>query len=79
MTDDLLSTTEAARHCHISARTLEKRRWAGGGPPYHKLGRLVRYSLRDLDEWIAGPRRPGGSGPTGQGTAPGGGKGATER
>jgi hypothetical protein len=57
MRDDLLSTAEAARHCHLSGRTLEKRRLIGGGPPYHKVGRLVFYSIRDLDEWIAGGRR----------------------
>ncbi len=57
MRDDLLSTAEAARHCHLSPRTLDGYRRSGGGPAYHKLGRLVRYSIQDLDEWIAGSRR----------------------
>jgi hypothetical protein len=77
MRDDLVSTSVAAVHCHLSPRTLEKRRVRGGGPPYHKLGRLVWYSLRDLDDWIASGRRlstcdPGGGAPP---AAPGAGGG----
>ena len=41
MTDDLISTTAAAAHCHLSPRTLEKRRCEAGGPPYYKVGRKV--------------------------------------
>jgi hypothetical protein len=61
MRDDLVSTNEAALHCHLSPRTLEKHRIAGGGPAYHKIGRLVLYSIRDLDEWIARGRRSSNS------------------
>jgi predicted DNA-binding transcriptional regulator AlpA len=25
----------------------------GAGPPYIKIGRAVRYDIRDLDEWLA--------------------------
>jgi hypothetical protein len=57
MTDDLISTTAAAAHCHLSPRTLEKRRCEAGGPPYYKVGRKVLYSLRELDAWIAQGRR----------------------
>jgi hypothetical protein len=57
MRDDLLSTAEAACHCHLSPRTLDGYRRSGGGPAYHKLGRLVRYSIQDLDDWIASGRR----------------------
>jgi hypothetical protein len=79
MRDDLVSTAEAAVHCHLSPRTLEKRRVRGGGPPYHKLGRLVWYSLRDLDDWIASARRlstsdpGGGDSPAAPGAGAGGG------
>jgi excisionase family DNA binding protein len=53
----LLSTTQAAAHCGLSPRTLEKLRITGGGPPFAKLGRSVRYAPADLDEWIASARR----------------------
>jgi excisionase family DNA binding protein len=62
----LLSTVEAAKYLQMSRRTLEKFRVTGGGPPYHKLGRLVRYLLRDLDKWIARGRRTSTSDPGGQ-------------
>jgi hypothetical protein len=57
MRDDLLSTDEAAAHCHLAASTLEKLRVKGGGPPYYKLGKRVLYSRPDLDTWIAARRR----------------------
>ena len=31
----------------------------GGGPPYLRLGGLVRYTLEDLEAWLAGRRRRG--------------------
>jgi hypothetical protein len=63
MTNDLVFTTEAAAHCRLSPRTLEKRRVVGGGPAFYKVGRRVLYSLRDLDEWIARGRRISTAGP----------------
>jgi hypothetical protein len=48
-----LTQEEAAKHLHLSPRTLEKYRVIGGGPRFRKLGTLVRYTLRDLDEWSA--------------------------
>lgn len=53
----LLSTAQAAARCGLSPRTLEKLRITGGGPPYAKLSRSVRYDLADLDAWIASNRR----------------------
>jgi len=57
--ETMLTTAEAAEYCGLSRRTLEKRRGSGGGPRYLKLGRLVKYRVRDLEEWIArgGPWR----------------------
>jgi excisionase family DNA binding protein len=53
MFEGMLTTEEAARFVGLSPRTLEKRRHEGGGPRFLKLGRLVRYRERDLEEWIA--------------------------
>lgn len=46
-----LTTIEAAQYLRISARTLEKCRYLGGGPAFRKFGRMVRYTSEDLDEW----------------------------
>ncbi len=48
----LLNTNEAACYVKLSRRTLEKKRLTGGGPRFIKLGRAVRYSMDDLDDWI---------------------------
>lgn len=36
----------------IAARTLQRWRFQGDGPAYVKIGRLVRYRIADLDEFI---------------------------
>ncbi len=48
-----LSTQDAARHLGLSKSTLEKTRLTGTGPRYLKLGRLVRYRIDDLEEWLS--------------------------
>jgi len=48
-----LTTDQAAHYVGLSRRTLEKMRTAGGGPPFRKHGRYVRYHIDDLDEWSA--------------------------
>lgn len=40
----------AVRDC--SEATLERDRWAGGGIPYRKIGRAVRYCKRDVVAWL---------------------------
>lgn len=51
--DEALTTAIASRVCGISESTLEKWRVTGHGPPFLKLGRLVRYSRSDLEAWKA--------------------------
>jgi predicted DNA-binding transcriptional regulator AlpA len=36
----------------MSAAYFERARWAGGGPPFLKVGRLVRYRKADVLAWI---------------------------
>ena len=46
-----LTNAEAAAFLRLSPRTLEKQRVLGGGPRFHKFGRRVLYSVRDLESW----------------------------
>ena len=48
-----LSTPQAAAILGLSPRTLERYRVTGEGPVFAKLGRLVRYSQADIEQWAA--------------------------
>lgn len=47
-----LDTRQAAELTGISTVTLERWRVDGVGPPYVKLGRLVKYRRVDLDAFM---------------------------
>jgi len=51
-----LSVDEAATLLGLSRRTLDNYRVLGTGPTFHKFGRLVRYSMRDLEHWTEARR-----------------------
>ena len=55
--DALLFGAEMAYLLGLSVRTLEGLRLRGGGPPYVKFGRSVRYGRRDGLAWAAGKLR----------------------
>jgi hypothetical protein len=46
--DRLLTTGEAAEFLNYTVASLERGRCKGYGPPYIKIGRIVRYRLGDL-------------------------------
>ena len=48
----LFRTPEAGHYTSLAASTLEKLRITGGGPRFARLGRVIVYDVRDLDEWI---------------------------
>ncbi len=50
----LIDEKELARLTGIKAVTWAKWRANGEGPPYFKLGRLCRYHLSAVEDWIAG-------------------------
>ncbi len=52
-----LKETDVARMWGITDRALQAMRLRGDGPPYHKIGRLVRYRLSDLELWLDQRRR----------------------
>ncbi len=53
MTNEYLTPPEAAQYLRISASTLAKLRVYGGGPPFIRIGRAVRYSRAELDAYMA--------------------------
>lgn len=54
---ELLAIEEAAELLGISRSGLAKWRSAGSGPAFIKIGRAVRYSREDVDQWLAARRR----------------------
>lgn len=47
-----MQDTQAALILGLRPNTLRKWRVLGRGPRYRKLGRSVRYSASDLEEWL---------------------------
>jgi len=58
----LLTPKQTARHLNLSVSWLAKRRLAGDGPPYIKLGGAVRYVETSLQQWMKGQQRISTSG-----------------
>lgn len=52
-----LSPQEAAQVLRCSVSFLAKKRLSGDGPPYHKLGRAIRYSEPTLLQWMKSRQR----------------------
>ena len=50
----LLNEKDAAVVLGMKVKTLQMWRHLCKGPRYHKLGRCVRYSMRDLEEYMDG-------------------------
>ena len=50
----LLTTKQAAAMLKMSPRTLEHWREIGGGPPFLKVGRAVRYDHQAIGGYLAG-------------------------
>jgi hypothetical protein len=55
--EELLTSQEYARLRRCSVRTIERERTTGAGCQYIKLGRSVRYKLRDVLAFIEGNAR----------------------
>ncbi len=52
MPDKLHKEQDAAPILGMSVAWLQRKRWEGGGPPYVKFDRAVRYRESDLNAWI---------------------------
>lgn len=53
----LLNTPQAAALCRASPHTLEAWRRRRAGPPFIKVGRLVRYFETDIQQWLQSRRQ----------------------
>ena len=51
-----VDTEAAARYLALSPHSLECYRSLGGGPPFYKFGKFVRYAVADLESWAAARR-----------------------
>ena len=49
---DVLTELEAASRLGVSISGLRKWRNGGTGPKFVRLGRLIRYRVRDLEIWL---------------------------
>lgn len=52
-TTPLVAPDEVAAYLGISPDTMKDYRQQGRGPRYTRVGKLVRYRLADVDEWLA--------------------------
>lgn len=57
-----LTTVQAGIYLQLSEQTLRHKRVHGGGPPFVRMGRAVRYRIADLDEWAGKDRKANTSG-----------------
>jgi predicted DNA-binding transcriptional regulator AlpA len=55
-TGTLLTTSETADRLGIRSELLAQWRYQRTGPPFHRLGRLVRYDLNEIDAWLEDQR-----------------------
>ncbi len=49
----MLTTEQLAARWGIAPKTLHNWRHTGGGPPFVKIGRAVRYRADAIDRWLA--------------------------
>ncbi len=57
---DLLTEQEVSRQLHVSLAALRRWRLERRGPQFIKVGSLVRYRPKELEQWLAS-RPVGGS------------------
>ncbi|MBI4001062.1 MAG: helix-turn-helix domain-containing protein [Nitrospira defluvii] len=54
--DQLLDDSWLAKYLKFERKTAQAWRTRGGGPPFIKVGRLIRYRKADVDAWIESRR-----------------------
>ena len=56
----MMSTADVAKKVGNSEPTLRAWRYQGIGPPFIKVGKLVKYDEADVDRWLAQQRTSAG-------------------
>lgn len=51
--EDFVDEQWLARRLNASQAVVRKKRREGTGPRYHKIGRLVRYKVADIEAWLS--------------------------
>jgi excisionase family DNA binding protein len=59
----LLTEQGVAKLLQVTVKTLQAWRVRGGGPPFVKVGRCVRYRLEDVEAYVAASTRMSTSDP----------------
>jgi len=54
--DALLDESTVSPILGVQVKTLQAWRCRGGGPPFIRVGRLVRYRPADIENWIESRR-----------------------
>jgi hypothetical protein len=54
---EILTTQQAAAFLQVSSQFLEIARVKGDGPPFSKVGRMVRYQRSTLRQWLRQQQR----------------------
>ncbi|HKY96352.1 MAG TPA: helix-turn-helix domain-containing protein [Gemmatimonadaceae bacterium] len=62
-TTKLLTTRELASMLGLKPRTVDTWRVTGEGPPFVRIGRVVRYRQSDIETFLAGQLRRSTSDP----------------
>lgn len=57
MVERMMRESELAELIGCSIRTLQGWRWRGGGPPFVRVGRAIRYDPQAVGAWIDAQRR----------------------
>lgn len=55
--NELLNDTAVAKRLGVDPKTLQNWRCRGNGPPFVRVGRLVRYEPESIQQWIESQRR----------------------
>lgn len=56
ISETLQDETAVSKQLHCEVKTLQAWRCRGGGPPFIRVGRLVRYRPQDVEAWITSRR-----------------------
>jgi len=54
---DVMNPTQTAEYMGVSLKTLQRWRNARVGPPFRRIGDVIRYSRHAVDGWLASDKQ----------------------